>query len=283
MTASVVAAVAAEIRELRSADECAQCEPLYREVFGLAPGDGSVNGRLLVALGRNSGIVVGAYAAGSLVGFALSFLARDDGTGRLYQYSQTAAVAPQWQGRGIGRALKFGQRGASLDRDIGLVRWTFDPLRAANAHFNLDVLGAVVTGLTRDFYGGAAVPADRGEPTDRFTVSWELCSDRVLARAAAAADRGVGSHARREPPACARPGLADTAPVAAGELRLQGARALLGVPANWARLRHQSPARAADLRGRIVNQADALIQSGMVAVSCCRASPETAVYRFAKP
>ncbi len=218
MTASVVPAVAAEVRELRSAAECAQCEPLYREVFGLAPGDGSVNGRLLVALGRNSGIVVGAYAAGSLVGFALSFLARDDGTGRLYQHSQTAAVAPPWQGRGIGRALKFGQRAASLDRGIGLVRWTFDPLRAANAHFNLDVLGAVVTGLTRDLYGATAVPADRGEPTDRFTVSWELCSDRVLARA------------RREPAACARPGLADAAPVAAGELRLEGARALLGVP-----------------------------------------------------
>lgn len=281
MTASVVPAVAAEVRELRSAAECAQCEPLYREVFGLAPGDGSVNGRLLVALGRNSGIVVGAYAAGSLVGFALSFLARDDGTGRLYQYSQTAAVAPQWQGCGVGRALKFGQRAASLDRGIGLVRWTFDPLRAANAHFNLDVLGAVVTGLTRDLYGGAAVPADRGEPTDRFTVSWELCSDRVLARAAAAGGRGGGPHARPEPPACARPGLAGTAPVAAGELRREGTRALLGVPADWARLRRESPARAAGLRGRIVDQAGRLLESGMVAVSCCRAGPDAAVYQFA--
>ncbi len=279
MTASSVAAEVAEVRELRSPAECAQCEPLYREVFGLAPGDGSVNGRLLVALSRNSGIVVGAYAAGFLVGFALSFLARDDGTGRLYQYSQTAAVAPRWQGRGIGRALKFGHRAASLERGIGLVRWTFDPLRSANAHFNLDVLGAEVTGLTRDLYGATAVPAERGEPTDRFTVSWELRSDQVLARAAAAAGRGR----TREIPeqlACAQPGAADTAPVAVGELRLDGARALLGVPADWARLRHESPAQAAALRRRIIDQADRLIGSGMVAVSCRRAGPETAVYHF---
>lgn len=279
MTASAVAAEVAEVRELRSPAECAQCEPLYREVFGLAPGDGSVNGRLLVALGRNSGIVVGAYAEGFLVGFALSFLARDDETGRLYQYSQTAAVAPRWQGRGIGRALKFGHRAASLDRGIGLVRWTFDPLRSANAHFNLDVLGAVVTGLTRDLYGATAVPAERGEPTDRFTVSWELRSDRVLTRATAAADRG-GTYGRRAQPAYARPGAADQALVAVGELRFEGAQALLGVPADWARLRHESPARAADLRGRIIDQADRLIGSGMVAVSCRRAGPETAVYHF---
>ena len=282
MTASVIPAVTAEVRELRGAAECAQCERLYREVFGLAPGDGSINGRLLVALGRNSGIVVGSYAAGSLVGFALSFLARDDKTGRLYQYSQTTAVAPPWQGRGIGRALKLGQRTASLERGIGLVRWTFDPMRAANAHFNLDVLGAVVTDLTRDFYGATAVPADRGEPADRFTVSWELCSDRVLARAAAASGRSGDTHGRQGHPARVMWELAQAAPVAAGELRLAGPRALLGVPADWGRLRQEAPAWAADVRGRIIDQADRLIASGMVAVSCCRADPETAIYQFAR-
>lgn len=273
MTAAVAALQLTEVRELHSAEECAACEPLYREVFDLGPDEGSLNARLLVSLSRNSGIVIGGYSAGSLAGFAVSFLARDEQSGRLYQYSQTAAVAPAWQRRGIGRALKFGQRAGCLSRGIDLVRWTFDPLRPANAHFNLDVLGAVVTGLARDFYGITAVPADRDDPTDRFTVDWELRSEAVAARAAAAAHRTATI--------CPAPSPRLIAPVLPGELRTQEGRVLLGVPADWRWLRSHRPARAAGLRRRIIGQAEELLASGMVGVSCTQTAAGTAVYEFA--
>lgn len=269
-------APAVEVRVLSRPEECACCEAVYREVFGLTANDGSINARLLVSLARNSGMVIGAYAGCELVGFTLSFLARQQASGRLYQYSQTAAVLPAWQGRGIGRAMKFAQRSAALADRIDLLRWTFDPLRPANAHFNLDVLGAVVTGLARDLYGAGAAPNDRGEPTDRFVVHWELASRDVQARAALSGGENLPSQ-RPEP----RPLLAGQ--LRPGELEKEGATAFLCVPADWHRLRRSSPSSAARLRDQIIAQAEQLIDGGLVGVSCVRLDAETAVYRFTKP
>jgi predicted GNAT superfamily acetyltransferase len=252
---------------LRSPEDCARCELIYREVFGLAPDDGSLNARLLIALGRNSGMVIGAYGNGELVGFVLSFLARQDRDGRLYQYSQTAAILPAWQGLGVGRAMKFAQRSAALAAGIDLVRWAFDPLRAVNAHFNLDVLGAVTSSLARDFYGPMATPDDRGEPTDRFVVDWELRDSAVVARAA-----GALTHEEDREPVSISP----------GELRTGPDTALLSIPADWRAFRRSSPAAAGPMRDQILSHAQQLMDAGLVAVSCSRLDPETAVYRFAR-
>ena len=272
---ALAAAPAVEVRVLSRPEDCACCEAVYREVFGLTPNDGSINARLLVSLARNSGMVVGAYADGELVGFTLSFLARDRASARLYQYSQTAAVRPAWQGRGIGRAMKFAQRAAALADGIDLLRWTFDPLRPANAHFNLDVLGGVVTGLARDLYGAGAAPNDRGEPTDRFVVHWELGSPAVEARAALTG----GEHVRSRPaPIALLPGQ-----LRPGELRQAGTAAFLCVPSDWRQLRRSSPSSAARLRDQIIALAEQLIDGGLVAVSCTRMDGDSAVYRFTEP
>jgi predicted GNAT superfamily acetyltransferase len=256
-----------EVRLISEPADCDRCVSVYREVFGLAPSDGSLNARLLTALGRNSGMVVGAFNGVELVGFALSFLGRQD-DGRLYQYSQTAAVLPAWQGQNVGRAMKFGQRSLALEAGIDLVRWTFDPLRSVNAHFNLDVLGASVTSLARDFYGPMAAPDDRGEPTDRFVVDWELLRPAVAARAVA----------RPGGPTCER----DPVSIAPGELQAAADSALLGLPADWRRFRSSSPATAGRLRDRILGHAEDLLNAGLVGVSCRRLDRDTAVYRFTR-
>jgi len=269
-------ALPVDVRVLSRPEDCLRCERLYREVFGLTPDDESINARLLISLSRNSGLVIGAYADGDLVGFALSFLARRDSGGRLYQYSQTAAVLPSWQGRGIGRAMKFAQRSAALAAGTDLLRWTFDPLRPGNAHFNLDVLGAVVTGLELDFYGATAVPSDRGEPTDRFVADWELLSPAVRTRAEQAVFPATPNPG---PPLALRPGE-----LRPGELRVTATCALLGVPADWQRYRRASaPAGPASLREQIVGHARRLLDAGLVAVSCTRLDGESAVYRFVTP
>jgi predicted GNAT superfamily acetyltransferase len=269
---------------LRSPEDCARCELIYREAFGLAPDDGSLNARLLIGLSRNSGMVIGAHAGGDLVGFALSFLARKDGDGRLYQYSQTAAVRPGWQGRGVGRAMKFGQRSAALAAGIDLVRWTFDPLLAVNAHFNLDVLGAVATSLARDLYGPMAAPDDRGEPTDRFVADWELRDPEVEARAevAARAEDPVVAAARARPGTVREPVLVRPGELRAGEQQAGPDTTLLGIPADWRSFRRSSPPAAGPLRDRILGHAQQLMSAGLAAVSCTRLDRDTAVYRFAR-
>jgi predicted GNAT superfamily acetyltransferase len=239
----------------------AACHLIYQEAFGLRPEDGSLNPRLLTGLSHNSGLVVGAHVGDELVGFAISFLARRDSDGRLYQYSQTAAVRPAWQGKGIGRAIKFAQRDAALAAGVDLLRWTYDPLRWANAHFNLDVLGAAVTDLARDMYGPLGAPAERGEPSDRFVADWEL--------------RAVpGSAGTTDPVAAA--GLRP------GELRVTGSAAMLGIPADWPAFRRHSPGAVAAMRERILGHADQLLAAGLAGVSCTRLDSDTAVYRFAR-
>lgn len=146
------------VRRLSEPAHLGAAEQLYADVFGRR-----LNHRLLVGIAANGGYVLGAYEDEDLVGYGLSFLARADG--RLYQYSQTVAVTPSAQGRGIGRAIKYAQRDAALADDIDLIRWSFDPVHARNAHFNTDVLGGRITRLRKDFYG---------EGTDRFLVDWGL-------------------------------------------------------------------------------------------------------------
>jgi predicted GNAT superfamily acetyltransferase len=94
------------------------------------------------------------------------------------------AVRPEWRGRGLGAALKLHQRRFCLERGIGLVRWTFDPLEGPNASLNVARLGVVVDEYIVNYYGMKQDALNRGLPTDRFFVKWHLDSERVRERAA---------------------------------------------------------------------------------------------------
>jgi len=260
---TALAAGGFEVTVLSRADELAECDALYREVFTTSASDTAVNPRLLFAIARHGGIVVGARAAGVLIGFAFSFLARDGAGQPPYQYSQTAAVTERWRGRGVGRALKLAQREAALRAGIELIRWRYDPMHAANAHFNLDVLGAIAVALERDAYGSHGPPADGGEPTDRLLVDWRLTSPRVVR----CAEQRTG-----EPPGPPSP------PLRPGQLRRAGAEAHLAIPAQWRSLsavpeRHR-------IRDRATGEMAELFADGFVATSCARQDAQTAVYRF---
>lgn len=126
-----------------------------------------------VTIARRGAQVVGATAA---------FLGRDcNGTAFLHSHV-TGVVAPA-DGNGVGRALKWHQRAWCLERDIARVRWTFDPLIRRNAVFNLVLLGARVSGYLPDCYGRLDDARNRGMPTDRAVVDWDLTSPRVRAAA----------------------------------------------------------------------------------------------------
>ena len=84
------------------------------------------------------------------------------------------AAIPTRRHRGVGYALKLAQRAQALDQGIHVARWTFDPLVARNAWFNMGKLGTVADEFRRGFYGEMADEINRGDRTDRLFVRWDL-------------------------------------------------------------------------------------------------------------
>ena len=84
------------------------------------------------------------------------------------------------------RASEKTSLGLGLARGLGLVTWTFDPMRVANARLNLRRLGAVAREFLPNFYGTTSSALHHGLATDRLLVRWELDSQRVARRGAAA-------------------------------------------------------------------------------------------------
>lgn len=241
------------VRPLTTSAEMRAGVDVYRAAFALTATDPAVSPRLLAALQRNAGSVIGAFAGEELVGFTYGFLGSDSDA--VYHYSQVAAVLPDWQGRGVGRALKFSQRDYVLSTGVTKMRWAFDPVRTHNAHFNLDVLGAVGRWFERDFYGVEDIGRDPGMRTDRLIVEWDL----------------------RDP---TRPDVRPPAYTGWGETRRDGADVLLGAPRDWDALVRRDPEAASRLRDDLATEMRRLIDGGYVAISCVTCAADTAVYRF---
>lgn len=247
------------VRDLDGAAEMSACETLYAGVMGLRPNDGSINPRLMIALQANSGYVLGAFAEGQLVGFAYSFLARERPRGRCYQYSQLAVVDRAHQGHGVGRLLKHAQRQRCLDDGITLMRWAFDPFKARNAYFNLDILGGRLIRLVPSMYGAHGFGTDTGEDTDRFIVDWELGED-------------------------VRPAVPfiDAVAQQPGFTIVDGADLLIAIPADWQRYGAAfGRTRTGALRDELRRCFADAFTSGRVGVSCRRVSHDVFAYRFA--
>ncbi|NDK31289.1 GNAT family N-acetyltransferase [Nesterenkonia haasae] len=235
------------VRELSNYGELKQACQLYRGVFGYTGEDESLNPRMLNSLLSHSGSVVGAVdPSGTVLAFAYGWAAVETGDdAHIYHFSQAAVVSSVLQGQGVGRALKRVQAAMAQRSGAERMRWTYDPLLARNAHFNLDVLGA---------RGRWYSPDAQGLPgTDRITVEWRFTDDD----AAPDAPNADG---------------ASTPHVAVGELHHNAAGTHLGLPA----AKPVDPDLAASLRQQIRGVFD----QGLTALSCFRTDPHTAVYTF---
>ncbi|MFG1780653.1 GNAT family N-acetyltransferase [Micromonospora sp. NPDC049051] len=179
-------------RDLTGLAEWTAASALYRSVFGYEGPEHAVSPRLLAALGENAGTAVGAFDVdGSLVGFCYGFTGIEHG--EPYHYSQAAVVDARAQGRGVGRLLKHAQADAARRAGVRTMRWTFDPYALRNAHFNLNVLGAVGIRFLPDFYD------DGG--SDRVLVRWDLDRSGDGTRASAAEDGHEAGHTTVDSPA----------------------------------------------------------------------------------
>ena len=178
-----------EVRECTGIAELDACIRLQRDVFGLPDLEISPRRHLIVSR-EAGGWTLGAFAGGELVGF-VHHLAAIRGAQEIIGYSHMMAVAAEYQNRGVGAQLKWAQRARALKEGRELIRWTWEPLRARNAHFNLNRLGVVVRSYAVNFYGtdystDPTLDASErpGLDSDRMFASWELRSARVEALAA---------------------------------------------------------------------------------------------------
>ena len=169
------------IRALKSPEDFAACEDLQAAVWGFEERE-VVSAHTQTFIAANGGIILGAFdGREGMVGFALGFpgLTAD---GRPKHASHMVGVRSAWRGRGVGAQLKWAQRDAALQQGLDLITWTFDPLGAANAHFNFATLGAVCRTYAVEFYGPMRDAINRGLPSDRCVVEWWLRSPRVERR-----------------------------------------------------------------------------------------------------
>jgi predicted GNAT superfamily acetyltransferase len=166
------------IRHFSSAEDYAECVRLQRITWGEGFTE-LVPPVILMLTQKVGGIAAGAFdEKDNLAGYVYGLTGFRNG--EPVHWSHMLAVEPKYEGLGIGRRLKELQRTFLLERGIGLVSWTFDPLVARNAHLNCNRLGAVITEYVPNMYGtdtGSLLHSGLG--TDRFVVDWSLADERV--------------------------------------------------------------------------------------------------------
>ncbi|MBK7392761.1 MAG: GNAT family N-acetyltransferase [Chloracidobacterium sp.] len=176
-----------EIRECATLDDLAECVQLQRDVFALPEVELSPV-RHFVVTKNAGGFTLGAYDGDRLAGFVLSVPAVMRGERAFY--SHMTGVRAEYQSLGIGAKLKWAQRERALADGVRFIKWTFEPVKARNAYFNLEKLGAMVSEYQQNFYGTdyGTAPETKGKSfglaSDRLFAEWHLESEKVRALAA---------------------------------------------------------------------------------------------------
>jgi predicted GNAT superfamily acetyltransferase len=230
-------AAGVSVRELTDIAELTSVVSLFATIWGRSANP-PVTIELLRAFSKAGNYVVGAFEDGHLVGACVGFFHAPAG-GTLH--SHIAGVSPAATGRNVGFALKTHQRAWALLRGVSEIAWTFDPLVARNAYFNLVKLAARPVEYLPDFYGPMVDAINSDGDSDRLLVRWRLRDDAV---ARAGLGGGVSDVAEDELRAGAVLALSiaeDGSPVPGV---LDGATSLVAVPQDIAALRTSDPALA---------------------------------------
>ncbi len=162
------------IRPLAGLQDAVAASALFDRIWGERRVMGAP---LLRAMSAHGGQVLGAFRGEEMVGAQAGLIGLVDGKPGLH--SHITGVLEEVQHQGVGFLLKVAQREWCLEQGIERVTWTFDPMVARNAYFNLNKLGAVALGFHRDYYGAMGDAFNAGDRSDRLEVVWDLESDRV--------------------------------------------------------------------------------------------------------
>lgn len=246
------ASAAVELRPLGSVADSDRIARVVGETWGH---EQSVPREMVRALAESGNVPYGAFAGEDLVGFVLGWAGVDPAEG-LHVHSHMLATVPDRRHRGVGFALKLAQRAQALDQGIAFVRWTFDPLVARNAYFNLHKLGAVIDRFERDFYGEMTDSLNRGDRSDRFVVRWDVRETPGPWAVPFAGDPVVVRRATDGRPDVLR--------------ERSGGAAIVEIPTEHAALRVSDPELARTWRDAVATAAEACLARGLVGASFLR-------------
>jgi len=176
------------LRTLTTNAEYDEAVALQDEIWGAGFTD-RVPASILRVAQKVGGVTAGAFdAQDRMLGFVFGLTGLRDG--RPVHWSDMLAVREDARGKQLGEKLKTYQRDLVHAVGVETMFWTFDPLVARNAHFNLNRLGARIAEYIPNFYGSNTGSILHGAlPTDRFVAEWQLTSPDRNTRDAAPPQR----------------------------------------------------------------------------------------------
>ena len=223
------------IRELSTISEFQRIGTLCADIWG---DDEMLSKDLLIAMRFEGALIAGVTSSASeIVAFLFGFPTQDPAI----QHSHIMGVLAAHRNAGLGAKLKWFQRDWCLERGITTVRWTYDPLRAANANLNTHKLGASIGVFLPDYYGTMG-GINAGSPSDRLLAEWHLDAPGVSARAAG----GFQSSALDLPFALSNTNEHPSDP----NLKLTAPRIKVGIPRDFQTLLATQPSLALEWRAQ---------------------------------
>ena len=221
------------VRLLAGRAELQAVESLFGTIWQTEPAAPMMTTELLCAFAVSGNYVAGAFLGADLVGASVGFFAPP---AEQTLHSHITGVVPAAAGHSVGLALKQHQRAWALERGATTITWTFDPLVARNAHFNLAKLGATATAYLPDFYGPLHDRINGDDDTDRLLLRWNLLTPAGPVDAGLAREQGATVALDRSPGGEPVPGPAG------------GRTVLVAVPKDIEKLRVTDPERARQWR-----------------------------------
>jgi predicted GNAT superfamily acetyltransferase len=228
--------------ELTGAEQHHELARLFMRIWRAGSTADLMPASMMSAIALAGGYVVGAYEGDRLVGGGVGFL------GHAHLHSDLVGVDPSAQSTGIGYGLKQHQRAWCAERGIAQVRWTFDPLAARNAYFNLHRLCARAVAYLPDFYGALSDGVNAGDTSDRLYVHWDVVPAQSTVDPLAGADRAAKALDR-----------VDGEPVAG---QIAGGQLLVAVPTDIEAVRRDDPLRARRWRRAVGEVLPAALDAG---------------------
>ncbi len=165
-----------QVRLLKTREEFRACEQIQTVTWGTL----SVAGEVLMVTQHYGGVVVGAITGHKVVGFLYAFPAVYHGES--VHWSHMMGVLEGYRDMGLGLRMKQLHRRVALERGIGSICWTFDPLQSRNGALNVGRLGAQPEEYVINYYGQFESYFEKDLPSDRMVVSWRVGNKRVAER-----------------------------------------------------------------------------------------------------
>jgi predicted GNAT superfamily acetyltransferase len=163
-----------KVRLLISISEQESARKLFDETWPMKSGT-EITPNLLQALVHSGAYLSGVFIGRKCVGAAFAFPATSGG---LHLHSHMTAVIKDYRNQGIGYALKIDQWHWAKKNNYNEITWTFDPLVARNAKFNLIKLGVDISNYYPNFYGDMPDAINAGDESDRVMASWKVVGEQ---------------------------------------------------------------------------------------------------------